>query len=251
MIITALVGCSQANPEAVPPAQESEEVLTKTPTEEPTPTPDVNDINYILGEVLVNYEAPFREDAAIMAENEGGQLGHVSLKTYNAEENVFEFTPEGDAAYIPLNKMLDEYGEGRKKGSAQGFLIKFQPPEQADRLYFVFYNGPNEFGVNFNDGGRPSVYLMVDGTMELFDGELALEPGKFYNLMMAIDSSGEFRGLFWEEGYAENKSTFSQDFSQRPNGEGYQNQTWKLNIGFPPGTLKIAEYSVLTFEGVK
>lgn len=225
------------------------------PTEELTPTAeptlDPNDVQNILGQWLINPQEVFGEDSQAMADNSGGQFGPVSIKTFNSSESVFEFgTGEGEAGWVPLNTLLDEFGSDRQPGSPQAILFKFQAPNLPDKLIFDFM-GPNEFGVDFQNGGQPSLFWFIDAQKEAFTGDIVIQSGIVYNVLMAIDSDGNFRSVVWEEGNYQNQATFSGNFAERENnGAGYQNQSWKFVIGFGSSdTLKIHEYKVFTFEG--
>ena len=254
LLIFSLIGCSPVNQEEMQTELESESTETVLPAEEPTltpePTPDMNDPLVVLDQMMINPEVVLLEDANAMAENDGGQFGFVSIKNYNTEENVFEFSVnEGESAWVPLNTMLDEFGANRQAGSNQAIYMKFQPPAQSNTLVFDFM-GLNEFGIDFQNGGKPSLFWFVDAYNEQFEGDLALQFDTYYYLVMAIDSDGKFRSVIWEDGVPENRATFSSNFAERQNGEGYQNQTWKFIIGFGgPDTLKIAEYGPITFDG--
>ena len=252
-----------ASSESVQPVEVSEENVVESPAEEtsaeeptaePTeePTPDVNDPQAILEQFLVNPNAVFGEDASAMADNEGGQFGPVDVKSYNADENVFEFTSGSDSAYVRFNTLLDEVGDNREQGSPQGLLLKFQPPEEASSLYINFY-GPNdsEFGIDFFEEGKPSLFIYMEATKESFKGDLTLETGKFYYLLLALDSNGEAIGAVWEEGNPDSLAGYTENLAERQGGDNYQNSTRSLSIGFAPNnTLKIAEYSILTFDGI-
>jgi hypothetical protein len=260
MLLLVLTGCSTANqattePEPTTVIVVEEPTQTPLPTEEPTqppePTLDPNDVENILTQWLINAQEVFSEDPQAMSQNEGGQFGPVPIKTYNSSDSVFEFsTGEGEAGWVPLNTLLDEYGSDRQPGSPQAILFKFQAPNQPDQLIFDFM-GPNEFGIDFQDGGKPSLFWFIDVQKEAFTGDLVLQTGAVYNVLMAIDSEGNFRSVVWEEGNYQNQATFSDNFAERENnGAGYQNQSWKFVIGFGSSdTLKIHGYRVFTFEG--
>lgn len=245
-------------------AEESEEESTENTTENPTdeasvekpteePAPDPNDTQVMIEQLLINPSVVFYEDAIGMMENEGGQFGFVEIKNYNAEENVFEFTSGSDGAYAKLNVLLDEFGDNREKGSSQGILFKFQSPEDINSFYFNFY-GPNdsEFGVNFNNENKPSMFIFLEATQELFEGDLVLETGKVFYLLIALDSNGEVTSAVWEDGNIENRATYTDNLAKRQGGENYQNSSRSFSIGFAANdTLKIVEYSILTFDGIK
>ncbi|MBN1303846.1 MAG: hypothetical protein JXA13_05370 [Anaerolineales bacterium] len=187
------------------------------------------------------------ENALAIAENETGQFGPGADKNYNAADGVFEFfAGEGENAWMPLNTLPDEYGDGREAGSPQTILIKFKP---ADRLMFDFM-GPNEFGIDFWEENKPSLFWFIEAYKEPFEGELALQADAWYYTLMAIDSEGNFRSIVWEDGNANNRATYGGNFAERDNGGGYINQPWKFIIGFQgASTLSVEEYRIFTFNG--
>ena len=242
--------------EPAEPTEATEEIAVESPTEEPAPTdepaPDTNEAQGILDQLLVNPSLVFKENASEMADNEGGQFGFIEIKQFNEAENVFEFTSDSDGAYLRLNTLLDEFDENMEQGSSQGILIKFQPPANMNSFYFNFYGqNDSEFGVTFSNESKPSLFIFMEATMEPFDGELTLETGKTYYLLLALSSDGKVASAIWEEGNIENISTYIDDFSGRQGGENYQNSSRSFAIAFAANdTLKVSEYSIYTFDGI-
>ncbi|MEA2007512.1 MAG: PT domain-containing protein [Chloroflexota bacterium] len=235
-----------AEPTEVPPEPTAEPTLepTEEPTVAPTEMPTANDV---VIEWLNDAEVVFEECADAMAENEGGQFGAGATKTYNADDDVFAFGAENGGIWMPLNTHLDQFG-GMEANGEQAILIKFQPLPPFS-LSFTFM-GPNEFGVDFWGGGKPSLFWVVEAWKDPFDGNLALEEGGWYYTLMAIDREGNFRSVVWEENNPDNKATFSEAFAERDQGDGYKNQSWKFIIGSnAPMTLNVAEYKVYKFSG--
>lgn len=254
VFVFILAACGGGEVPAAQDAVEAEpiaEVVEVQPTEEPevipTETVDLNNPDTILDQWLQAYRPIFGENAEAMANNQGGQFGPGSEKNFNEVEGFFEFSaPEGEDAWTPLNTHLDEYGDV-DAGTEQAILIKFQPAP-ANNLMFVFM-GQNEFGVEFFDDGRPSVFWMVEANKEAFETELALQEGLWYYTLMAIDRDGNFRAVIWEDGDAKNAAVFSQALSERDQGDGYKNASWKFIISFgAPGTLKVENYTIYTFS---
>lgn len=258
MLAMAALLLAACSPAASEPQQATEFFIptvttaaTPMPSATPEPTQDPNDFQTILSSTLNNPVEVWWENPKSMAENTGGQFGFVAMKNYNEYENVFEFASPDENAWVALNTGLDEFGENRQPGSAQAILFSFIAPEHPERLIFDFM-GPNEFGVDFQDGAKPALFWFIEAYKEPFAGEFTLEAGKPYNILMAIDQNGAFMAQIWENGNYEKHSSFAGDFSTRQNGEGYKNQSWKFIIGFEKGdTLKIAEYKVYTFDTFK
>lgn len=252
-VLLALVcgACSASAEASNPPAEEVSTAVVGEVEAIEEEEIDMNDPNVVL-ELTFNEPAIlFSEDVAAMEENTGGQFGFVPIKRANSEEGVFEFGSDAEGAWFPLNTLLDEFGGGTQQGCAQAVLAHFQPPTAVESLQFFFF-GQNEFGVNFQEGGRPSVIWVVEAYGEQFDGDLTLEEGKTYYFLMALDETGDFAARIWEDGNPDNQAVFRQDLSQRANGEGYQHQSWKWDIGFAENdTLKMLDYTVFTFESIK
>ena len=201
----------------------------------------------IINQWLADWENVFGENAEAMADNEGGQFGSGAMKVYNAEENVFTFFETEGSIWMGLNTHLDEFG-GMETGGNQAMLIKFQP-SSANALSFTFM-GPNEFGVDFWDEGRPGTFFFIEATKEYFEGDLTLADGVWYDMLMAIDRDGNFLSVVWEDGNFDNNAIYRANLSERDMGEGYQNASWKFIIGSQgPLSLNVAEYNILNFNG--
>ena len=215
---------------------------------EPEPEEMSQDPFSFLNQWLMDWEVVFGENVEAMTDNEGGQFGPGSIKAYNAEENVFTFSDEnGSSIWTPLNTRLDEFG-GVETGGNQAIMIKFQP-SVANALYYTFM-GPNEFGVTFWDEGRPNTFFMVEAYQESFEGEFALQEGLWYNMLMAIDSEGNFLSVVWEDGNFDNHASYKANLSERDMGEGYQNASWKFIIGSQGSlNLNVVEYNVFKYSG--
>lgn len=230
-------------PTDVPPEPTQEP--TPEPTEEPTPEPtEIPGAEDIINQWLVDAQVVFGEKAEDMQENNGGQFGPGSIKTYNAEENVFTFSDDNGSIWTPLNTHLDQF-EGVEPNGEQAILFKFQPSSSSG-LGFTFM-GPNEFGVDFQES-YPGVFWFVEASREAFEGDLVMEDGGWYYILMAIDREGNFRSVVWEDGNPDNHAVFSGAFAERDQGDGYKNQSWKFIIGSGPMTLNVEEYLVYTFS---
>lgn len=259
--VFSLSACSPKGSAPINTLEPTELPATTAPTTAPTkmpeatatmePTPDLNNPEVILQQVFINPNVVFSEDANSMAENQGGQFGPVAIKQFNPEEHVFEFTSDANNGWVPLNTMLDAFGDQAQTGQSQAILFTFTAPANPASVIFDFM-GANEFGVSFESEARPAVFWFAEAYKEEFEGEFLLESGITYHILMGLSSDGRFVSLIWQEGDFANHVRFDQDFSSRQNGEGYKNQTWKFVIGFgATDTLKIHGYKVITFEGIQ
>lgn len=244
----------QSAPQAFP------ELTTPDWQDDSDSTHDLEEPDSVVAEWLSDAEIIFAEDASAMAENEGGQFGAGAIKTYNPEENVFTFSDDRGAIWMPLNTYLDQF-DGMTIGGNQAMLIKFQPlPPYSLSFNFV---SENPFGIDFSAGGTPQVFWAAemkgefragrmwsqDG-MERFSGSLRLEEGGWYYALMAIDNEGNFRSVIWEVGNPDSNTSFSGAFAERVQGDSYKNASWQFLVGSPaPMTLNVAEYQVIKFSG--
>lgn len=201
----------------------------------------------IVAQWLNDAEVVFSENVEAMAQNDGGQFGPGARKEFVAEGGLFAFSDEGGGIWTPLNTRLDEFG-GMEANGEQAILIRFQPLPPFSLSYT--FMGPNEFGIDFYEGGKPSLFWFIEAYKEPFDGNLSLQEGGWYYALMAMDRDGKFRSVIWEDGNPDNNATFSGDFSTRDQGDGYKNQSWKFIIGSnAPMTLNVAEYKIYNFSG--
>lgn len=256
--LTACAASDTGSSETAQLVEDTEEIAIEDPVEEPTvepteePAPGLYDPWVMVNELLVNPVVVFDENTASMRENEGGEFSYVDIKKYNAEEDVFEFSTGNDGAYLILSGFLDEVGENRETGSAQGIFVKFQPPtNDVSSLGFGFHAPAGELTVDFGDNGKPSLTIVEEFRNDPFSGSLALESGKFYYFLMALNSNGEFTSVVWEDSNADNRAGYTTNFADHQSAEYYQNSSRSFNMSFAANdTLKIAEYAILTFDGI-
>jgi hypothetical protein len=210
--------------------------------------PDMSERDTIINQLFVNPSVVFSENQAAMAENEGGQFGFVEGKHYNADENVFEFTAGSDAGYFGLNTVLPDFGGG----FSQAVWMKFQPPQNVSGFYINLYNPNEELYINFKEENRPNFVQFSQAQLFPFQGDLALESGKIYNLVFGLSSNGEFIASIWEQGDAQNAVQYYSNLGEGPNGDALKDAGFKFNMSIPShDTLKVYQYEVLTFDGIQ
>lgn len=210
----------------------------------------------IVGAWLENQRDVWSESAEAWKDNEGGHFGSGSLKSYDDETKTLIFKNNGgENIFTPLNTPLDEYNGDEEKGN-QAILFKFKA-EPASPLYFSLLtpgdNGPLvEFCVDFWKEGKPYITMIAEFKTDPFDdGPFVVEDGKWYYMLMAMEKSGYFLSSIWEAENPENMTYFQDDLSVHPEGEKYQNASWKFYIGAnAANTLYVEEYQVLTFDSI-
>ena len=257
VFIVLLAGCSTPTTKPEPTIEPTvEPTLAPSPTKEPTatseptpipePTIDVNNLDYIVGQLLTDPQGVFSEDVNAMAENQGGQFGFAEQKFADANTSLFVFSNGSEGIWTPLNTKLDEY-DGMEKGGNQAILFKFQS-EQPETLYFTFISDQREMNVDFWEDGKPRFNLVNDFESTPYTGDLALKPNSAYFMVMAMDKEGNFRSIVWEEAAPQNRATFSGAFGER--AQEYTNSSWKFILGSnAPVFLNLEEYSVYNFNG--
>ena len=254
-LLILLASCSAGaaeNPTESAPAAQVEVQATDTAVPEPTatliPAPDMGERDTVVNQLFVNPSVVFSEDQAAMAENEGGQFGYIEGKNYNAEENVFEFTAGGDGGYFGLNTVLPDFGGG----FSQGVWMQFQPPESRGEFYINLFNPNDELYINFQDQDRPSFVQFSKAYQDLFQGDLVLEEGKTYNLVLGLSSNAEFIAKIWEQGNLENQANYFINLDDSGNGDVFKDAGFKFNLNIANGnTLKVYQYEILTFDGIQ
>ena len=258
-LLILLAGCSAGaaeNPSESAPAAPVEAQIEDTATVEPTatqeptlePTPDMGERDTIVNQLFVNPSVVFSENQAAMAENEGGQFGYIEGKHYNAEEDVFEFTAGGDGGYFGLNTVLPDFGGG----FSQGVWMQFQPPASRGEFYINLFNPNDELYINFQDQDRPSFVQFSQAYQDLFQGDLVLEEGKTYNLVLGLSSEGEFVAMIWEQGNLQNQAKYFINLAEGNNGDAFKDAGFKFNLNIANGnTLKVYQYEILTFDGIQ
>lgn len=250
-LLILLAGCSSPTAES-PTAAPTEVPATETAAPEPTatlvPTPDMSERDTVVNQLFVNPSVVFSENQAAMADNDGGQFGYIEGKHYNAEENVFEFTAGGDGGYFGLNTVLPDFGGG----FSQGVWMQFQPPESRGEFYINLFNPNDELYINFQYQDRPSFVQFSKAYQDLFQGDLVLEEGKTYNLVLGLSREGEFIAMIWEQGNLQNQAKYFVNLDDSGNGDVFKDASFKFNLNIANGnTLKVYQYEILTFDGIQ
>lgn len=230
------------------------ETPTEAPTEEASETEEpmeMDPLQQVVNHWLADWNEVFREDALSMADNMGGQFGAGSGKNYNADENVFEFSDEGEGIFIPLNTLLRDFcGEDCKPGTAIAVTLQ---PIRSMSLNFRNVDRPdmNDFGVEFDDQMQQSIYWVGMVYKEPFESQLEVQPDTWYTVLIAITEGGQYSAAIWQSDNPENQVSFSGDYADLDDPEGYLNVNWKFTMwGSGDGEpLKVKNYAVYTFAG--
>ncbi|MPN36489.1 hypothetical protein SDC9_183998 [bioreactor metagenome] len=107
-----------------------------------------------------------------------------------------------------------------------------------------------KFGITMGDNAEPCIFVLDNGYMAPADTDLKMEPGNWYNILMAVDNNGNFQGALWEKDAPEDAAYFGIALGAFEDGDLYKNKSWELSIGFKgQSTFEIAEYCYYSFEG--
>ncbi|MEN6418030.1 MAG: hypothetical protein ABFC73_03825 [Clostridiaceae bacterium] len=127
----------------------------------------------------------------------------------------------------------------------QAFYAKFLP--SAKDFGFML---SSETGVGFTIGeeNEPCYFLQNGASIIPITTDMRIEPGNWYHMVLAIDSTGAFQGVICKDGALEQAAYFSVS-ADDTEGENRVDQSWQLYAGFRgEATLTIQSYSLYSFD---
>lgn len=127
----------------------------------------------------------------------------------------------------------------------QAFYAKFLP--SAKDFGFML---SAETGVGFTIGeeNEPCYFLQNGAKIIPMTTDMRIEPGNWYHMVLAIDSTGAFQGVICKDGALDQAAYFSVA-ADDTEGENRVDQSWQLFTGFHgEATLTIQSYCLYTFD---
>lgn len=186
----------------------------------------------------------FMEKAEDMGENGGSEFGEIDKKEMGSEGYEFTFVPNVNEQ-LNLLTPLDEF-EGAEPLSGQAVFLRFQTT--AKGIYFSFL-GDNDFGVYFGDEGQPLVFTYTENNPFEFEGDLKLTENTWYNMLIAMDSSGVFNCIIYLDDGSEDVTAASVDLGAAASGAGYKDQSWQFQIAtHEEAVITVEHYDVYKFD---
>lgn len=112
----------------------------------------------------------------------------------------------------------------------------------------VMMIGESGVGFTVNEESKPSFFLQNGSYVEPIQTEMVIEPGNWYHILLAIDTTGAFQGVICKDGALEQAAYFSVAADNTEN-ENRVDQSWQVYLGFRgEATLTIRSYSLYTFD---
>ena len=112
----------------------------------------------------------------------------------------------------------------------------------------VMMIGESGVGFTVNVDSKPCFFLQNGGYVEQIDTDMVIEPGNWYHILLAVDTTGAFQGVICKDGALEQAAYFSVAADDTEN-ENRVDQSWQAYLGFRgEATLTIHNYSLYTFD---
>lgn len=127
----------------------------------------------------------------------------------------------------------------------QAFYVLCQP--SAINFGFMVI-GESGVGITINEESKPCYFLQNGSYIVPIDTDMVIEPGSWYHILLAVDTTGAFQGVICKDGALEQAAYFSVSADDTEN-ENRVDQSWQLYAGFRgEATLTIQSYSLYTFD---
>lgn len=127
----------------------------------------------------------------------------------------------------------------------QAFYAKFLP---SAKDFGFMVSAETAIGFTIGKENEPCYFLQNGAKIIPITTDMRIEPGNWYHMVLAIDSSGAFRGVICKEGALDQAAYFSVA-ADDTEGENRVDQSWQLSAGFHgEATLTIQSYCLYTFD---
>ncbi len=160
------------------------------------------------------------------------------------ENGVMEIIGNEDWNFVSRNGEFAEY---------QGIVIDFNYSTNSLSEIFLEHgtwdtDGYRRFGVYIgSDHAELNKYAgKNDHGGENFSGNLTLEPGSNYSLLLAILPNGEFLEVIWDPSVSSETLIYREKFD-----ETWAGLTWSLWIGVNQGTIQLDNFNEIRFSSAK
>lgn len=180
-----------------------------------------------------------------------------------SEETLEELTGnDGEFIAVDTEREADEDGIKFFAGSEENPFMVFTKSQQGTKGNQAFYVlcqpsatnfgfmviGESGVGITINEESKPCYFLQNGGYIVPMDTEMVIEPGSWYHILLAVDTTGAFQGVICKDGALEQAAYFSVSADDTEN-ENRIDQSWQLYAGFRrEATLTIQSYSLYTFD---
>jgi len=229
-------GCPETETATSEPSSSPEE--TKTPEADPISTETIAfDLPPEISTLLSDAEVIFHDDFAALSPSVWHEAGD-----YQAVDGLLELTDTAEC----LARM-----EGLPANTAM--LVDFSYDDIPYSDFEMFINNGDWGSVNYRQWGTrmnsdtPAINVVRKRSTideSALDGELSLDPGTWYQLLLAVDQDAEFVAQVWEKEDPANISEYRQTM------DDWNDQEWSGSFCNARGNVLVDTYTEIKFAEI-